>query len=80
MRLEASSFCRRGQPDFPDLAVAGKITAMGVKLTPIPQMPDREPTDHETLLLQLLREREECIEQLKNEIDRSFGREGKSKN
>ena len=24
---------------------------MGVKLTPIPQIPDREPTDHETLLL-----------------------------
>ncbi len=38
---------------------------MGVKLTPIPQIPDREPTAHETLLLQLLRERDECIQQLK---------------
>ena len=54
--LETSSFCRRGHPDFLDGVGAGKIAAMGVKLTPIPQMPDREPTDHETLLLQLLRE------------------------
>ena len=37
---------------------------MGIKLTPIPQIPDREPTNHETLLLQLLRERDECIQQL----------------
>ena len=40
---------------------------MGIKLTPIPQIPDREPSDHETLLLQLLRERDELIQQLTDE-------------
>ena len=38
---------------------------MGVKLTPIPQMPSVGLTDREALLFQLLRERDECIEQLK---------------
>lgn len=77
MRLETRSFYRRGQTDFPDWARAGKITALGVKLTPIPQIPDREPTDHETLLLQLLRERDECIQQLSDENARLKGEKGR---
>ncbi len=53
---------------------------MGVKLTPIPQIePDREPTDHETLLLQLLRERDECIQQLTDENARLKGEKGRPK-
>ncbi|NER98997.1 MAG: transposase [Symploca sp. SIO1B1] len=52
---------------------------MGTKLTPIPQIPDTELSDQEALLLQLLREREEYIEQLKNEIDRIKGHKGKPK-
>ncbi len=77
MRLETRSFYRRGQPDFSDWSGAGKITAMGVKLTPIPQIPDREPTDHETLLLQLLGERDECIQQLTDENARLKGEKGR---
>ena len=73
------SLDRRGQPDFPDYAKTGKITAMGIKLTPIPQIPDREPTDHETLLLQLLRERDECIQQLTDENARLKGEKGRPK-
>ena len=52
---------------------------MSVKLTPIPQLPDREPTDHETLLLQLLRERDECIQQLSDENARLKGEKGRPK-
>ncbi len=35
--------------------------------------------DRETLLLQLLREREECIQQLRDEIARLKGEKGKPK-
>ena len=52
---------------------------MGVKLTPIPQIPNREPTDHEALLLQLLRERDECIQQLTDENARLKGEKGRPK-
>ena len=58
---------------------AAKITAMPVKLTPIPQIPDREPTEHEALLLQLLRERDECIQQLTDENARLKGEKGRPK-
>ena len=50
-----------------------------VKLTKIPQMPSEELTDRETLLLQLLQEREECIQQLSDEIARLKRQKGKPK-
>ena len=52
---------------------------MGIKLTPIPQIPDREPSDHETVLLQLLRERDELIQQLTDENARLKGEKGRPK-
>ena len=52
---------------------------MGVKLTPIPQMPDLGLTDREALLLQLLRERDESIQQLTDENARLKGEKGRPK-
>ena len=48
----------------------------------VPSIPDSDTedlTDRETLLLQLLREREECIQQLEDEIARLKGEKGKPK-
>ena len=48
----------------------------------VPSIPDSDAedlTDRETLLLQLLREREECIQQLEDEIARLKGEKGKPK-
>ena len=52
---------------------------MGIKLTSIPDSLAEDLTDRETLLLQLLREREECIQQLEDEIARLKGEKGKPK-
>ncbi|MGH2412726.1 MAG: hypothetical protein ACRDEA_03315 [Microcystaceae cyanobacterium] len=52
---------------------------MKVKLTPVPQLSAKDLTNREALLLQLLGEREECIEQLKDEIARLKGEKGKPK-
>lgn len=52
---------------------------MGIKLTKIPKLSCEELSDRETLLWQLLREREECIQQLTDEIARLKGEKGKPK-
>ena len=52
---------------------------MKVKLTPVPQLSAEDLTNREALLLQLLGEREECIQQLKDEIARLKGEKGKPK-
>ncbi len=52
---------------------------MGVKLTPIPQIPSVGLTDREALLLQLLRERDECIQQLSDENARLKGEKSRPK-
>ena len=52
---------------------------MGIKLTKIPKLSCEELSDRETLLLQLLREREECIQELTDEIARLKGEKGKPK-
>ncbi len=52
---------------------------MGIKLTKLPNLSGENFSDRETLLWQLLREREECIEQLTNEIARLKGEKGKPK-
>ncbi len=52
---------------------------MGIKLTKIPDSLDEDLTDRETVLLRLLREREECIQQLEDEIARLKGEKGKPK-
>ena len=52
---------------------------MGIKLTKIPKLSCEELSDRETLLLQLLREREECIQQLTDEIARLKGEKEKPK-
>jgi uncharacterized small protein (DUF1192 family) len=52
---------------------------MSVKLTPVPQLSAEDLTDREALLLRLLGEREECIEQLVDEIARLKGEKGKPK-
>ena len=52
---------------------------MGIKLTKIPDSDTEDLTDREALLLQLLREREECIQQLEDEIARLKGEKGKPK-
>ena len=52
---------------------------MGIKLTKLPQLSCEDLSDRETLLLQLLREREECIQQLTDEIARLKGEKGKPK-
>ncbi len=52
---------------------------MGIKLTKIPKLSCEELSDRGTLLLQLLREREECIQELRDEIARLKGEKGKPK-
>ncbi len=52
---------------------------MGIKLTKIPKLSYEELSERETLLLQLLREREECIQELTDEIARLKGEKGKPK-
>ena len=52
---------------------------MSVKLTPVPQLSAEDLTDRETLLLQIVREREECIQELKDELARLKGEKGKPK-
>ncbi len=50
---------------------------MGVKLNKVPQLNTEELTDSEALLLQLVRERDECIQELKDEIARLKGEKEK---
>ncbi len=52
---------------------------MGIKLTKLPKLSCEDLSDRETLLLQLLREREECIQQLSDEIARLKGEKGQPK-
>jgi uncharacterized small protein (DUF1192 family) len=52
---------------------------MSVKLTPVPQLSAEDLTDREALLLQLLGEREDCIQQLVDEIARLKGEKEKPK-
>ena len=52
---------------------------MGIKLTKIPKLSCEDLSDREILLLQLLREREECIQQLSDEIARLKGEKGQPK-
>ncbi len=52
---------------------------MGIKLSKLPQLSDEDLSNRETLLWQLLREREECIQELKDEIARLKGEKGKPK-
>ncbi len=52
---------------------------MSIKLTPVPQLSAEDLTDRETLLLQIVREREECIQELKDQIARLKGEKGKPK-
>ncbi len=48
-------------------------------MTKVPKLSDEDLSDRETLLLQLLREREECIQQLRDEIARLKGEKGQPK-
>ena len=52
---------------------------MGIKLTKLPQLSCETLSDREILLWQLLREREECIQELVDEIARLKGEKGKPK-
>ena len=52
---------------------------MSIKLTKVPKLSNEDLSDRETLLLQLLREREECIQQLTDEIARLKGEKGQPK-
>ena len=52
---------------------------MGIKLTKLPVLTPEDLTDSEAHLWLLLREREECIQQLKDEIARLKGEKGKPK-
>ncbi len=52
---------------------------MGVKLTKLPELLAEELTDRETLLWQLLRERQERIGELEDQIARLKGEKGKPK-
>ncbi len=52
---------------------------MGVKLNKVPQLNTEELSDSEALLLQLVRERDECIQELKDEIARLKGEKEKPK-
>ncbi len=52
---------------------------MGIKLTKLPKLLASELSDRETLLLQLVRERDECIQELKDEVARLKGEKGKPK-
>ncbi len=48
-------------------------------MTKVPKLSDEDLSDRETLLLQLLREREECIQELRDEIARLKGEKGQPK-
>ena len=52
---------------------------MGIKLTKLTELSCEDLSDRETLLLQLLRERSECIQQLSDEIARLKGEKGRPK-
>ena len=52
---------------------------MGIKLTKLPELSPENLTDSESHLWLLLREREECIQELKDEIARLKGEKGKPK-
>ena len=52
---------------------------MGIKLSKLPELYCEDLSDRETLMLQLLREREECIQQLRDEIARLKGEKEKPK-
>ncbi|MDJ0678585.1 MAG: hypothetical protein QNJ18_01820 [Xenococcaceae cyanobacterium MO_167.B52] len=52
---------------------------MGIKMTKLPELSSEDLSHRETLLWQLLREREECIQELKDEIARLKGEKGKPK-
>ena len=52
---------------------------MSIKLTQLPELSCEDLSDRETLLWQLLREREECIQQLSDEIARLKGEKGQPK-
>ena len=55
------------------------MRVMGVKLNKVPKLNTEELSDSEALLLQLLRERDECIQELKDEIARLKGEKEKPK-
>ncbi|MDJ0573921.1 MAG: hypothetical protein QNJ65_01980 [Xenococcaceae cyanobacterium MO_234.B1] len=52
---------------------------MGIKLTKLPDLSPETLTENESHLWLLLREREECIQELKDEIARLKGEKGKPK-
>ncbi len=52
---------------------------MGIKLTKLPELSPETLTENECHLWRLLREREECIQQLKDEIARLKGEKGQPK-
>ena len=52
---------------------------MGIKLTKLPNLSPENLTDSESHLWLLLREREECIQELKDEIARLKGEKGQPK-
>ncbi len=52
---------------------------MGIKLTKLPELSPEKLTESESHLWLLLREREECIQELKDEIARLKGEKGKPK-
>ena len=52
---------------------------MGIKLTKLPEILASELNDRETLLLRLVQERDECIQELKDEVARLKGEKGKPK-
>ena len=52
---------------------------MGIKLSKLPEILDSELSNRETLLLQLVRERDEYIQELKDEVARLKGEKGKPK-
>ncbi len=55
------------RPDFLP-GGAAKMKAMGVKLNKVPKLNTEELTDSEALLLRLVRERDERIQELTDEL------------
>ncbi|MDJ0593117.1 MAG: hypothetical protein QNJ72_24550 [Pleurocapsa sp. MO_226.B13] len=55
------------------------MTAMGVKLNKVPKLNTEEPEDSEALLLRLVRERDERIQELTDEVARLKGEKEKPK-
>jgi len=55
------------------------MRAMGVKLSKVPKLNTEKLTDSEALLLQLVRERDERIQELTDEVARLKGEKGKPK-